>query len=807
MKKNNNHKRGFKIIMTLVCTLLMVISSFITPIRVFADEEATEKENAVVETVAQAVEEAPVNDTKVVVEKKEEKKEEIKEEIKEEKKEEQVKETAEKAEEAEETVKAPEKAEEIPAAEERIENVEADVLPNSEAAEEIKEAPAAVTEEIKTKAPIEKNAQAQAADKIKITLHLTGIKNTNGSEKTATVSNTLSMGSGWNVLLKKFENNLPAKEIRAGGAVYKYTGNWVDGDGNIVTFPLKFQAKDYEADVDFYYSPVYDVTLPAKLEFNNIDNISTASHQWTNIDGFTGYTHTFKQPESQPHYQFVYWQDGDTNETYVAGDKRSIASSEIKAGEVMTVKVYTVWQPSITVNYYDDNGKLLNSIETFENHDLYAYSAADRGSEEFIGWSYSQNGQILADQTYEKPALTRNRVEQTVYNVYGVWQTNVVVEHYQEELDGSFSLKDSEMINNVIVNTTVKADSREYTGFTFDGSVEGTMTKAVAKGGLVLKLYYTRNSYQVTYEFENAPEGAVLPEAETYKYGADVRVADVEAVEGYTFSGWDREDFVMGAGDVNVKGSWQINHYTVTWIDANGKVLETDEEVEYGSMPSYDGKTPSKKTDSKYSYKFKGWSPEITEVREDVVYQATYSKKAVSAPQTPDVPSKKDPVKEEPAIEETVEPVVEIEEPVVDIEDITVPAADIEIEDVEVPMAESGAWALANLMASVLSVATALWMIISFTRKEENSEEEKEEKEESGNRRISKTFGIIPAVVSVIIFILTEDMTQPMILTDRYTLVMMLILLSNLMLALVTRNRDDKEQKQKEEYAEQLAMD
>ncbi|MBR4462593.1 MAG: hypothetical protein IKS51_08450 [Erysipelotrichaceae bacterium] len=790
------NKKGFKTIMTLMCSLLLVITGVFVPARVYADEETVEMENAIVETIPEAVEETA---EEVIVQEEEE------EPIK-----------AVQVLETEEMEEVPEMIEEAPIAEEAVE--ETNDLPVIEA-EEIMEVTVevAVSEEMEMDA-LNAASQTEAADKIKITIHMCGIRNTNGTEKTATISNTLSKGSGWNILKKKFENNIPATEVNANGTIYRYTGEWIDSNGGTVEFPLRFQANDYEADVEFYYYPVYEVTLPARLEFNNIDNISTASHQWTNIDKFTGYTHTFKQPESQPHYQFVYWQDSETGDTYVAGDKRSIASSEIAPGEVMKVYVYTVWQPSVTVNYYDDNGDLLNSIETFEDYDLYAYAAEDRDEEEFVGWSYEKNGQILNDQTYEKPALTSVRVEQIVYNVYGVWQADVVIEHYQEELDGSFSLKESETIEDVIVNTNIKAESKEYTGFTFDDSIEGTLIEAAVKGGLTLKLFYTRNSYQVTYEYENAPEGAVLPEAETYKYGAEVRLAEVEEVEGYSFMGWDKEDFEMPDEDVNVKGSWQINRYTVTWIDENGKELEKDYDVEYGTMPSYDGKTPEKKADGKYTYTFTGWSPELMEVKEDIVYQATYSKEAIVVPvkpqePEPEIPSTTDPILEEP--EAPIKPEIVIDPaPIpseeIEIEEAVVPMTLIEedfidIDDTEVPMAAPGAWALVNLIASILSVITALLLVISFfTKKEESKEEEEEEKEETENRKASKFLGLVPAIVSVIVFLLTEDMRLPMVLIDRYTLLMILILLISLALALITRNRKDKE----EEYTQQqLAME
>lgn len=62
--------------------------------------------------------------------------------------------------------------------------------------------------------------------------------------------------------------------------------------------------------------------------------------------------------------------------------------------------------------------------------------------------------------------------------------------------------------------------------------------------------------------------------------------------------------------------------FTVTWKDEDGTVLETDENVPYGTTPSYDGETPSKASDNDFSYFFAGWTPEVTEVVADAVYTA-----------------------------------------------------------------------------------------------------------------------------------------------------------------------------------------
>ena len=77
-------------------------------------------------------------------------------------------------------------------------------------------------------------------------------------------------------------------------------------------------------------------------------------------------------------------------------------------------------------------------------------------------------------------------------------------------------------------------------------------------------MYYTRNSYKVTYKYEGTvPTGASeLPAEATYKYGESVTVAEDATAPGYTFSGWDKKDFTMPANDVVIKGSFAANDNT-----------------------------------------------------------------------------------------------------------------------------------------------------------------------------------------------------------------------------------------------------
>ena len=115
----------------------------------------------------------------------------------------------------------------------------------------------------------------------------------------------------------------------------------------------------------------------------------------------------------------------------------------------------------------------------------------------------------------------------------------------------------------------------------------------------------------------------------TYSGANPTRSADAQ----YTydaFIGWskgaddntvDSDALTSVVADRNVFACYivSIKKYTVTWKNADGTVLETDTEVPYGTMPSYNGATPS--YDGELS---NGWNPPVDIVTGNVIYTATY---------------------------------------------------------------------------------------------------------------------------------------------------------------------------------------
>ena len=65
--------------------------------------------------------------------------------------------------------------------------------------------------------------------------------------------------------------------------------------------------------------------------------------------------------------------------------------------------------------------------------------------------------------------------------------------------------------------------------------------------------------------------------------------------------------------------------YTITWNNYDGTLLEKDEKVPKGSMPQFNGATPTKADDELFTYEFAGWDPEVRAVDGDETYTAVFT--------------------------------------------------------------------------------------------------------------------------------------------------------------------------------------
>ena len=120
-------------------------------------------------------------------------------------------------------------------------------------------------------------------------------------------------------------------------------------------------------------------------------------------------------------------------------------------------------------------------------------------------------------------------------------------------------------------------------------------------------------------------------------------------------------------------------------------------------------------------------------------------------------------------------------------------------------------WALLNLILSIITVILGIIMVITFAigKKDDDENEDKEhvekmaraegegaedEDEKKKHRNALKFLGLIPAIGTVILFLLTEDMTAKMVFTDWWTIPTAIITLIAIVLMIVIKNKKNKQE-------------
>ena len=183
----------------------------------------------------------------------------------------------------------------------------------------------------------------------------------------------------------------------------------------------------------------------------------------------------------------------------------------------------------------------------------------------------------------------------------------------------SSSIKDSTS-NNYSSISSLSSTQNDSTVSTSTTSNVSTSTNSTTSS-IVETFTVTWKNYDGTIleKDEKVPYGT-MPE-----YNGETPKKESSDQYNYTFSGWSPVITEVKCDiEYIAQYSEDINSYTIQWLNYDGTLLEIDYDVNYGVVPSYNGETPKKKSDSQFNYVFSGWSPKISVVTKDAVYIAQF---------------------------------------------------------------------------------------------------------------------------------------------------------------------------------------
>lgn len=200
-----------------------------------------------------------------------------------------------------------------------------------------------------------------------------------------------------------------------------------------------------------------------------------------------------------------------------------------------------------------------------------------RGGYSFVGWSNTPAG----GKEYDNASTFT--MQTTGATLYAVWVpaagTEFKVEQYLQSISGqSYSLGHTTTQTGTTGGLGL-AQWQDIPGFTSNPGHTGNVFAGIitGDGNLTLRLYYTRNSYTITF---SGVEG-INPI--TTKFGESITAPTAPTKTGFTFVGWSKNEqltevvdwpYQMEASNSTFYVKWTPSQYVVSFDPTGGKINE-----------------------------------------------------------------------------------------------------------------------------------------------------------------------------------------------------------------------------------------
>ena len=209
--------------------------------------------------------------------------------------------------------------------------------------------------------------------------------------------------------------------------------------------------------------------------------------------------------------------------------------------EIITLKLFYT-RNEYTITFDTDGGNNIEPITLRYGEEVTPPEDPAKPGYIFAGWEPG----IPLTMPYENTTI------KALWNVRG--DTPYVIEHYFENLDGSYSKETENKTGQT--DTSVTATEIIRSGFHLDTTAPGTLItdNLNGDGSTVLKLYYARNIVTITLNTDGGNELEPI----VAKYGMPVPTPPEPDKEMYDFVGWMPEvPTTMPAEDITLVAIWE----------------------------------------------------------------------------------------------------------------------------------------------------------------------------------------------------------------------------------------------------------
>ncbi len=300
-------------------------------------------------------------------------------------------------------------------------------------------------------------------------------------------------------------------------AGYTFVG-WYEGEDLV----CETEEWTFNVQKDVTYTAKWNVNSDTKYTvvyyLQNVDNDEYTEQERVELEGETEAEAT---AEIKEYTHFTY------------NESESVILGNIDGDGSLVLSVYYT-RDSYTITAVCGNekaGKVTSLVDTYRYEKEITLNVTTNVGYTFVGW---YDGEDLVCETEEFTVIVQKDITYTAK-----WSANTdtkyTINYYWQNVDNDdYTLRETVELKGE-TDTTATAQIKVYEHFTYNEDVSVISGNIDRDGSLILKVYYTRNTYTLSVE---DPSLGSITNAGTYRYGTEVTSTATAELLGYDFAGW-----------------------------------------------------------------------------------------------------------------------------------------------------------------------------------------------------------------------------------------------------------------------------